>query len=317
MRTTSRRGAGRLALSFVIGVGILGGAAVSAPALAAPVAPGPAYLSRLVSRLAGTSTRPARSASARALAAVAATCLDTSTPHQTVACPRIVRLTVGSAWIRKSTTTSITYPVTVVVDDPAHIAVDVGTVMGRQLDREVPTTGAVIVGLGFGELAPVPGSTTRKTVTLTVESPYLPIASFSDPTPPPAYGGFQINTTVWGAHPADTDPPLVQSWRSGSIKARSAVTNTPSASTVRKGHSFTEHGKLMHFDGTPQKGQKVKVYFVPRGQTRASYAGTATTSSTGAWSLPVHAWTTGSWFVNYPGSVFSTSVYKSAWVRVS
>ena len=239
-----------------------------------------------------------------------------STPRQTVACPTIISVTVGSAWIRNSKTTSITYPVTMVVDDPANIAVEVGTVMGRQLDLDVPTTGAIIVGFGFGEL--VPGSTPNaKTVTLIVDSPYLPIFSPSDPNPPPAYGGFQINTAVLGADPNSTDPPLVQSWRSGSIKARSVVTNTPSVTSVLKGHAFTERGKLTRFDNTPQGGQKVNVFYVPAGKTAASYAGTATTSSTGAWSLPVRSWFTGSWFVSYPGSAFSTSTYKGAWVRVS
>ena len=158
-----------------------------------------------------------------------------STPRQTVACPTIISVTVGSAWIRNSKTTSITYPV----------------------------------------------------------------------------------TAVLGADPNSTDPPLVQSWRSGSIKARSVVTNTPSVTSVLKGHAFTERGKLTRFDNTPQGGQKVNVFYVPAGKTAASYAGTATTSSTGAWALPVRSWFTGSWFVSYPGSAFSTSTYKGAWVRVS
>jgi len=205
----------------------------------------------------------------------------------------------------------------VAVNDPADIAVAVGTAMGRQLDRDVPTTGAVLVGFGMGDLvpAPLPAFPDRKTATLTVESPYLPIASFSDQNPPPAYGGFQIDTAVLGADPnADA---IAEIWRSGSIKAQSVVTNTPSASTVRKGQSFTERGKLTRFDGSPQGGQKVNVSYVPAGQTKASYAGTATTSSTGAWSLPVRSWFTGSWFASYPGSAFSTSVYKGSWVRVS
>lgn len=323
MRTASRRNIGRLATAFLIGVGTLGGAAVvPAPALAAPVDPAHAYVNRLVSRLSGAPTTRPRSASAPeasvpsvGVATATTTCADASTPPVQVACPTIVGLSVGSAWIRKSTTPSITYPVTVVVDDPANIALVTVTGMGRQLDRAQPTTGAVLVGVGAGELARVPGSTTKKTVTLTVESPYLPFASFSDDTPPPAYGGFQIDTVVFGNAP--DGPPLVQIWRSGSIRAQSAVTNTPSATSVRKGQLFTERGKLTRFDGTPQAGQKVNVYYVPAGQTKASYAGSATTSWTGAWTLPVRSWFTGSWFASYPGSDFSTSVYKGAWVRVS
>ena len=74
---------------------------------------------------------------------------------------------------------------------------------------------------------------------------------------------------------------LTNTWRSGSIRARSILTNTPSATSVRRGQWFTERGRLTRFDGTPQAGQKVSVYYVPTGQTRRSYAGTATTTSTG------------------------------------
>jgi hypothetical protein len=305
MRTTSRRGASRLALALVMAAGTLGGAVASTPsALAAPATSGSTHNDRMLSRLSGA---PA----AQKSAALAATCLDASTPPVAVACPTISSVTVGSAWIRNSTTASITYPVTVVVDDPADIVVDVDTVMGRGLDQPLPTT-TVIVGLGF-TVSPPAISGTSKTFTMIVDSPYLPIYSYSGSVP--AYGGFQINPAVWGANP--NDPALVQAWRSGTIKAQSAVTNTPSAASVRKGGAFTERGRLARFDGTPQGGQKVNVYYVPAGQTKASYAGTATTTSTGAWSLPVRSWFTGSWFVSYPGSVFSTSVYKGVWVRVS
>jgi len=74
-------------------------------------------------------------------AVVAPTCVDAF--NVPVTCPTILSVTVGSAWIRSSTTTAITYPVTVVVDDPANIAVEVDTLMGRGLDQQWPT---VVVG---------------------------------------------------------------------------------------------------------------------------------------------------------------------------
>lgn len=280
MRTSHRPRVARLALSSVITAGALTGVA---------------FL-------------PAAAAVAQTSATVATTCTDESTPPVAVQCPTIVSVTVGSAWIRSSKTTPITFPVTVVVDDPADIAVEMDTVMGRGLDRAEPI---VVVGDGYA-LSPTSVSEFRKTFTMTVTSPYTPL--FPDGATPP-YGGFQINPVVWGADPAAD--PLAEAYRSGSIKALSVVTNTPSATSVRKGQWFTVAGKLTRFDGTPQGGQKVNVYYVPAGQTRASFAGSPTTSSTGAFSLPVRSWFTGSWFVNYPGSVFSTGVYKAVWVKVS
>ena len=194
--------------------------------------------------------------------------------------------------------------------------------MGRGIDALQLTPPIVVVGGGFTDSAitpPVIGIDGRtKTFTLIVSSTYTP--SFPVGAGP-AYGGFQINPAVWGADPTvpgDTNGQfLAQTWRSGTIKALSAITNTPSATAVHKGQSFTERGKLTRFDGTPQIGQKVTIFMVPAGQTRGSYAGTATTAWNGTWSLPVRSWFTGSWFVSYPGSVFSTSVYKGVWVRVS
>ena len=113
---------------------------------------------------------------------------------------------------------------------------------------------------------------------------------------------------------------LPSSWVSGLgtllVRGRyiSVVTNTPSARSVHKSHWFTERGRLTLAGGSPQRGQKVSVYFVPAGRTRSSYAGTATTSSNGVWSLPVRAWITGSWFASYPGSHSSTPTYKGVWV---
>ena len=260
--------------------------------------------SRLASATAGGTALPAPTM-----------CVDTNS--KTALCPTITGVTVGSAWIRSSKTTPITFPVTVVVDDPSDIAVDVDAVMGRGIDALQQTPPIVVVGWGSTTTPPVINGNT-KTFTLIVSSTYTP--SFPVGAGP-AYGGFQINPAVWGADPTvpgDTNGQfLAQTWRSGTIKALSAITNTPSATAVHKGQSFTERGKLTRFDGTPQIGQKVTIFMVPAGQTRGSYAGTATTAWNGTWSLPVRSWFTGSWFVSYPGSVFSTSVYKGVWVRVS
>ena len=110
---------------------------------------------------------------------------------------------------------------------------------------------------------------------------------------------------------------LTNTWRSGSIRARSILTNTPSTTSVRKGQWFTERGRLTRFDGTPQAGQKVSVYYVPTGQTRRSYAGTATTTSTGAWALTVRSWYTGTRFASYAGSAGSAPVSQGVLVRAS
>jgi hypothetical protein len=306
MSTSPRRRATRLAMSLVVAAGALTGV-VALPMPLAHAAPASSHRDQLQKRL-GNEVAP------RQTTAVAGTCVDASSvPAE---CPTIISVSVGSAWIRSSTTIPITYSVQVVVDDPAGIALEMETYMGRGIDQWPP-----IVLVGYGQtLSPTSVSGMRKTFTMTVESPYTPL--MPDFATPP-YGGFQINPVVWGADPAasGTDNPNVQllaeRYLAGSIKAQSAVTNTPSAALVRKGGAFTERGRLARFDGTPQGGQKVNVYYVPAGQTKSSYAGTATTSSTGAWSLPVRSWFTGSWFVSYPGSVFSTSVYKGVWIRVS
>jgi len=222
---------------------------------------------------------------------------------------------VGSRWIRSSTAEFI-YPIDVVVIDPANIAVAVDTLMGRDLEHYSNTS--LVVGGGQTE-SPASVDGTKKTFTATVVSPYNP---FQPDGAAPAYGGFEINPVVWGVDPAD--PPgalpnqfLVEAYRSGSITARSIVTNTPSSTSVHKGQWFTMRGTLTRFDGTPQGGQKVSIYYVPAGQTKASFAGSPTTSSNGFFSLPVRSWYTGSWFANYAGSVFSTGIYQGVWVRVS
>jgi len=313
MSTTQLQRVTRRALSLVITAGVLaGGALVSTPSALASTGPG-AHPDRLQSRL-------AKSGAAKTSALAAAggpTCVNLS--NAAVTCPTISSVSVGSAWIRSSKT-SITYPVKVVVNDPDNIAVEVETLMGRGLDQPLaPAT--LVVGSGF-TMSPslINGST--KTFTMTVESLYNAYLPASDAWTLPAYGGFQINPVVWGVDPADApgaipNQYLAQAYRSGSIKARSVITNTPSATSVHKAQWFTERGKLTRFDGTPQSGQKVNVYYVPAGSTSASFAGAATTSSTGAFSLQVRSWLTGSWFVNYPGSAFSTGVYKSVWIRVS
>ena len=252
-------------------------------------------------------------------AADAPDCVDASNAPAT--CPTIVSVTVGNTWIRGSKTTDITYPVTVVVDDPSDIALEVETYMGRGMEQPDPN---IVVGYGWTDAfdtTPASGSTPlRKTFQLQVASPYQPIYP-QDATP--AYGGFQINPVVWGYQPVNPDPQvpngqfLAETYRSGTILARSAITNTPSSTSVRKGQYFTERGKLTRFDGSPQAGQKVNIYYVPAGQTRASFAGAVTTRWDGTFSLPVRSWYTGSWFVNFPGSPFSTGAYKGVWVRVN
>ena len=311
MSTTHRPSLTRLALSLVVTAGLLaGGTLLSTPsALASPGSA--AHPDRFQSRLA----KSGAAKTSTMAAVVAPTCVDAF--NVPVTCPTILSVTGGSAWIRSSTTTAMTYPVTVVVDDPANIAVEVDTLMGRGLDQQWPT---VVVGGSPGVTWSTAGVPSTKTFTMTVSSAYRPDYPAGAA---PTYGVFQINPVVWGVDPVagPNDYPngqlLAEAYRSGSIKARSVITNTPSAMSVHRAQWFTERGKLTRFDGTPQGGQKVNVYYVPAGWTRSSYAGTATTTSTGALSLPVRSWLTGSWFVNYPGSALSTGVYKSVWIRVS
>ncbi|HEX3003173.1 MAG TPA: hypothetical protein VHO27_03110 [Angustibacter sp.] len=239
-------------------------------------------------------------------------CLDAT--GAAAVCPSITSVSVGNTWIRGSTSAPIRYPVRVVVDDPAGLATMVDTAMGRSLSA-MPS-----VVIGYGR-SPQPSSTsgTLKTFDLTVSSPYGALYPLGDG---PAYGGFQINPMVWGRNPtasgdsADTQF-LAATYRSGTILARSLITNTPSSTAVRKAQYFTVRGRLTRFDGSAQPGQKVNVYYVPAGQTRASFAGAVTTRWDGTFSLPVRSWYTGSWFVNFPGSPFSAGVYKGVWVRVS
>ena len=212
MSTTHRPRVTRLALSLVMSAGLLAsGAVVSTPSALA--SPGPvAQPDQLQSRLAN-----AGAAKTSALAAdVAQTCL--SSGGKVVRCPTISSVSVGSAWIRSSSTTPITYPITVVVNDPDNIAVGVDTIMGRHLEWPVPT---VIVGDSL--LVKSSTAAPTKTFTMTVTSPYKP---YFPNTATPAYGGFQINPVVWGLD-ASGEPNqfLAETYRSGTIKARSRITN--------------------------------------------------------------------------------------------
>ncbi|EWT03528.1 hypothetical protein N864_19035 [Intrasporangium chromatireducens Q5-1] len=101
------------------------------------------------------------------------------------------------------------------------------------------------------------------------------------------------------------------------LKGATTVTNVPSSTTVAPGTSFRVSGDLKLFNGQPLSGRRVGIYYVPAGTTRASYAGTAVTSSSGDFSLQARAWHTGSWFAQYSGSSSEQSVYKAVWVRVS
>ena len=101
------------------------------------------------------------------------------------------------------------------------------------------------------------------------------------------------------------------------IKSRTVLTNTPSATTIKKGTTTVIRGLLRRFDGAPMAGQRVLVRVVPAGWTKGSYAGAARTTSTGAFALTVRAYYTGSWYVNYPGNVTALASYKAAWVRVT
>jgi len=112
MTGRSRYGATRLALSLMLAAGALAGAAVlpTSTAQAAPAISRPGLLHSGLSTVAAQGWRrspqpPASNAS--------------SVP---VTCPRIVSVSVGSAWTRTSATTPIRYPVTVVClpDQPGH-----------------------------------------------------------------------------------------------------------------------------------------------------------------------------------------------------
>jgi len=306
MTGRSRYGATRLTVSLMIAAGVLAGAAVlpTSSAQAAPAISPPGLLQS------GLSTVTAQ----RMATVTSTTCVNASSVP--VTCPKIISVSVGSAWTRTSASTPIRYSVTVVVDDPAGIALEMETYMGRGLEVWPP---AVEVGYGI-ITSPASKSGIRKTFTATVESPYRPLYPAGAA---PSYGAFQINPAIMGLDPmalGTIDPNnqfLTNTWRTGSIRARSILTNTPSTTSVRKGQWFTERGRLTRFDGTPQAGQKVSVYYVPTGQTRRSYAGTATTTSTGAWALTVRSWYTGTRFAAFAGSAGSAPASKGVLVRAS
>jgi hypothetical protein len=307
MRTTNLRGAGRLALTLVIGAGTLVGAGVLAPSALAASASSSHANSGPQNRLNLAKTHSAT----RGLAAVVP-CVDTTSA--VVACPTVVSVTTpGSPFVRGSKTAPVAFTVVTVVDDPANISVGVETLLGRGLDQAVPTL--LVSNYFFTTTFTAVG--TRKTYTQTVSSPYLPIKPVGAA---PAYGEFQINPVVWGVDPSQVMPNSNQRLADligvFTIKAASAITNTPSATTVHRAQYFTESGRLTRFDGSGQAGQKVNIYYVPAGTTRASFAGTATTSASGAFSLRVRSWLTGSWFVNHPVSAESTGIYKSVWIKV-
>jgi hypothetical protein len=225
--------------------------------------------------------------------AMAGTCTDPNT-QATVTCPDPTIDGIAVAGTTTQHTDQVLIPVTVTVSDPSNL-VD-GGVDVVMVQNNTP--------LDY-QSAAQPSSVSGTTKVFKVN-----LVHYSDDP----WGRFDVYAFANATNATDggTEGGPVTTI----IKAQSTITNTPSVTVVKKGQAFVERGYLRRFDGTPISGQTIRIYYVPAGQTRASLAGYATTTSTGAFSLTVRSWYTGSWFVNYAGSTPATGSYKGVWVKV-
>lgn len=217
--------------------------------------------------------------------------------------PRVTSVTVApDASTRFSTATPVGLTATVVIDDPADVVRRLDVTAGYSLQ------GASVARLATQRTLDVAPGPARKAFAVKLISPYrLP----GGPTTP--YGNIQVLAlTSNPARPSVFAGAAVLT----SLKGTTVGAISPSVATTRPGNTFTVSGSLRFFDTSALTNRPVIIYYVPAGSTRRSYAGTATTTSMGTFSLPVRAWFTGSWFVQYAGNAAEQPSYKGTWVRV-
>ncbi|MEO6142642.1 MAG: hypothetical protein ABIP19_01550 [Dermatophilaceae bacterium] len=234
-----------------------------------------------------------------ALPAAAAVPLLTS---GTVTSVTVSSLTVAPDYVRKSVTTPLRIPVTVVVDDPEGTLDYVDVVIGAGLD----TTRPLVAGIAVLD-APTSVSGSLRIYKVYVLSPYRDPQGF--PTP---YGNMQVRAR---AH----DNGMTAATLTGATTIRAAtvtrITATPTL--VPRGGAVLLRGTLRRFDGKPVAGVPVSIRVVPAGWTKGSYAGSRVTTSTGAFGLVVHAYYTGSWYANAAAKGITLGSYHATWVRVA
>ena len=223
-------------------------------------------------------------------------------PAAAVTGSAVISVTVATDHVRRSTTTSLLIPVTVVVDDPDGTLVQVDVVIGTGLDTSSPK----VAGIGLLD-SPTSESGSQRTYAVTVASPYRDPQGFLTP-----YGSMQV---LARAH----DDGMVASTLLGAtwIRAATVTSLTATPTTVARGGAVVLRGTLRRFDGAPVMRVPVSIKVVPAGWTRGSFAGRPVTTSTGAFSLVVHAYYTGSWYANSLASSTTTGSYRATWVRVS
>lgn len=204
------------------------------------------------------------------------------------------------------TRNDFTIPVTVAVCDPANLVQGGIAVLGVKLLSPLNST---LIDIDFAETAPV-GVGTLKSYSFALVNYYEP------DFPSQIYGPMDVGAVIFDANGLETTP-LDEKYATTTVKSRTYLTNTPTATTVRRGTTTVIRGVLRRFDGAPMANQRVAIKVVPAGWTRGSFAGYASTSSTGAFALTVRAYYTGSWYVNYAGNATAVASYKAAWVRVT
>lgn len=264
------------------------------------------------------STRSRRTATALTVVALAATGLGLSVaaPAQAADCTlpvgktaSVQSITVAPLYVRTNKA-DFPIPVTVAVCDPAGLVKSGDAILGVKLLTPADPR-SVELDYDFTPDAPV-GAGDLKTYSFMLVNFYE--ANFTQQV----YGTLDVGAAIYDVPKlVEATQPLDVMVVPTTIKSRTVLTNTPSATTVKKGTTTVIRGLLRRFDGAPIAGQRVLVRVVPAGWTKGSYAGAARTTSTGAFALTVRAYYTGSWFVNYPGNVTALPTYKAAWVRVT
>lgn len=266
-----------------------------------------------------TAPRPTRSRRAATILTVVALVgtglgLSVATPAQAADCTlpvgktaSVQSVTVAPIYVRTNKT-DFPIPVTVAVCDPAGLVKSGDAVLGvKLLTPDDPN--AAVLDYDLADTPPV-GTGDLKTYTFTLVNFYM--ADFTAQV----YGTLDVGAAIYDG-PGVGANTLDQMVVPTTIKSPTVLTNTPSATTVKKGTTTVIRGLLRRFDGAPMANQRVTIRVVPAGWTKGSYAGAARTTSTGAFALTVRAYYTGSWFVNYPGNVTALASYKAAWVRVT
>lgn len=214
----------------------------------------------------------------------------------------VVSVTVAPSYVRRSMTTSLKIPVTVMVDDPDGTLDYVDVVIGAGL----ATTRPLVAGIGTLD-TPTSVSGSLRTYRVMVVSPYLDPQGFRTP-----FGNLQVRAR---AH--DNGLGATTLMGATSIRAATFTRITATPTTVPRGGAVVLRGTLRRFDGTPVSGATVMIKTVPAGWTKGSFAGRRVTTSTGAFALVVHAYYTGSWYANALESSTTIGSYRATWVRVA